>query len=132
MLAAGDTFLLPKTSNQTEHLYVVLSEPDAQNMSLCVNITTLRGFHERTVVLKVGDHPFVKHDSAVLYLDMKERNIAAVSQLLATKTTQFVCSQHKPCSPKLLQRLRQGVIDSPNVAKAVKLKFSVAWGINHS
>jgi hypothetical protein len=131
MLAAGDTFLLPKKSSQTEHLFIVLSDPDAQSKALCVNITTLQSHHEKTVLLSVGDHPFVKHDSIALYIDMEERDMAALAKLLAMKTSQFVCAQHASCTQQLLQRLRRGVIESPNVAKKVKLKYSAIWGIKY-
>jgi hypothetical protein len=96
-----------------------------------VNVTSFQSHHENTVVLKVGDHPFVKHDSIALYIDMEERDMAALAQLLALNTTQFVCTQHVTCSQKLLQQLRQGVIDSPNVANKTKTNYSAIWGIKY-
>ncbi len=129
MLSAGDTFLSPKTADAKEHLFFVLSDPDAMNKSLCVNITSLQSFHDQTVVLKAGDHPFVRHDSAVLYVDIDERDMYALDKLMAMKSPKFVCQPHKQCSVQLLQRLRQGVIDSPDVEKIVKKKYAAIWGI---
>jgi CTP:molybdopterin cytidylyltransferase MocA len=70
-LKCGDTFLLPKSSSDTEHLWIVITEPDANGQSVCVNITTRQSYSETTVILKAGDHPFVTHESVIFYTDAR-------------------------------------------------------------
>ncbi|MGA9069487.1 MAG: hypothetical protein WB424_04470 [Terracidiphilus sp.] len=132
MLKSGETFLLPQRSYETEHLYFVLSDavpPD--NKALCVNITEYKSFHDKTVILKALDHPhpFVTKDSSVLYDRIKELDMERIDQLIALNTNQFVCKQHKPCSNSLLERLRLGVIQSPEVKPYIKAKYAQKWGM---
>lgn len=59
VLEIGDTFLLPQSSEDTEHLWVVLSKPDAKGRAVCANITTAHSYSERTVVLQAGVSGFL-------------------------------------------------------------------------
>ena len=52
---------------QIEHLWVVATNPNEDELVAVVNITTLRGAKDQTVVLRSGEHQFVKHDSCVNY-----------------------------------------------------------------
>ena len=52
---------------QIEHLWVVATNPDENELVAVVNITTLRGAKDQTVVLQRGEHLFIKHDSCVNY-----------------------------------------------------------------
>lgn len=70
MLSCGDTFLIPKSVNAVEHLWIVVTDPDpATFQSVCVNVTTSTGKFEKLVTLLPGDHPFIKHESVVFYAD---------------------------------------------------------------
>ena len=65
---AGLTFLFPMNdTHQIEHLWVVATNPDKDELVAVVNITTLQGAKDQTVVLRSGEHQFVKHDSCVNY-----------------------------------------------------------------
>jgi hypothetical protein len=130
-LQSGDAFLLPKSSADTEHLWIIVTEVDAVNSkAVCVNVTTRRPHSDLTAILKVGDHPFIKHESVINYQDAREMPIDVVEQALATGTTQFVCIQLDPASEDLLKRVRQGLIDSKLTPKGIKAHCRKLWGID--
>ena len=66
-MEAGDTFI---RGDRDKHLWVVLSDPklDPEKV-LLVNLTSLDCLKERVCILKVGDHPWVAHDTCVNYGD---------------------------------------------------------------
>lgn len=61
-------------SGRTDHLHVICNDPvhypiDGCDCVLAVNISSIKNGvpFDSTCVLKLGDHPFVKHDSYVVY-----------------------------------------------------------------
>ena len=98
-------------------------------MAVCVNVTSKQTHSDKTVILKPGDHPFINHESVINYQDVGERSIKLVEQLLATRTTEFPCTAHDPCSQQLLQRIRAGLIDSKLTPRGIKEKCKKLWGI---
>lgn len=73
-----DTFLIPSITADgldKKHLHVALTDPvDPDNriaQILLVGIASIRPDeppgYDKTCVLKPGDHPFIKHDSYVVY-----------------------------------------------------------------
>jgi hypothetical protein len=66
-LYAGFTFLYPINDRQNEHLWLVATNPNEDELVVVVNITTLRGAKDQTIVLQSGEHEFIKHDSCVNY-----------------------------------------------------------------
>ena len=70
-MECGDTFLMPAPGGvATPHLWIVITQP-ATESHLCavVSVTTLRNSKDQTVILRVGDHPFIRHDSTIFYGD---------------------------------------------------------------
>ena len=54
----------------TRHLWIVITEPDpASNLCGIVSVTTLRNSKDQTVILRVGDHPFIRHEPTIFYGD---------------------------------------------------------------
>jgi len=50
LLKVGDTFLLPKTSFETEHLWIIVAElPDPPRRAICVNVTSQRAHSDPTL-----------------------------------------------------------------------------------
>ena len=128
-LKCGDTFLLPKSSKATEHLWIIVTEiDDHTRKAICVNLTTLRNHSDTTCVLKRGDHPFVVHDSVINFSDAQEMPIDKVEQALAAKTDHFVCKLLDHCDAGLLARIRQGLLDSRLTPKGIKAQCKRLWG----
>ena len=62
-----------------EHLWAIVTEIDATtNKAICVNVTTQQSYSDTTCILKPGDHPFVKHDSVINFLDSREMPVDRV------------------------------------------------------
>lgn len=100
MLSCGDTFLIPKRSDQIEHLWIVITDPDVDGKAVCVNITTRQPYSDTTVILKRGDHPFIRHESVAHYPDARILDLNAVQDaLLKAGNTSFVCE-----SPRKMYR----------------------------
>ena len=129
-LKCGDTFLLPKTSGDREHLWIVITDPDlATNKAVCVNVTTQQTYSDSTCVLQPGDHPFISHTSVIFYQDARELDLTLVEKALTTGIKDFVCQAHDPCSEHLLRRIRQGLIASKHTPKGIKALCKKLWGI---
>ncbi|MEK7486771.1 MAG: hypothetical protein AABZ60_20805 [Planctomycetota bacterium] len=62
----GTAFLLPHNISAIEHLWIVLTEPSPiKNEVIIVNVTSLRSYSDKTVILNEGDHPFIHHPSVI-------------------------------------------------------------------
>lgn len=128
-LQCGDTFLIPKSAKAIEHLWVIVTEVDpVTNNAICVNVTSKQSHSDTTVVLVAGDHRFIRHDSVIMYADAREMRIDLVEQALSKPTNQFVCQAHDPCTPALLERIRQGLLASKQTPKGIKKKCKDLWG----
>lgn len=133
MLKSGDTFYSQKkdSGDDVPHLWVVLTDQDpASQKSVCVNITTQRDGSETTVTLLAGEHAFIKHPSNAFYTDANEKDMAALDKLLRLRSTRVVCTTHQPCSENLLKKLRDGLLQSPNVSDELKTLCARQWGIH--
>jgi hypothetical protein len=77
-----------------------------------VNMTTLRGHVEDTsCILKPGDHPSIKHDSVVYYLDAREwwaNGERGYDSLLAKG---IILPQQK-LDDTILRRVQEGALNS--------------------
>jgi hypothetical protein len=129
LLTCGDTFLIPKRGEDIEHLWIVITEPDADANAVCVSVTTRRSYSDTTVVLGVGDHPFITHESVIHYVDARILDLRKVQAALDARTRTFICRSHKPCSEVLLARVQDGLLKSPYPTKGVKAFFRAARGI---
>ena len=129
-LKCGDTFLIPKTARDTEHLWIIVTEIDANNgNAVCVNVTTRQSYSDTTLVLQVGDHSFITHESVINYSDAREMPIPLVEQALQTRTSRFVCEPRDPCSASLLNRIQKGLITSKQTPKDIKARCKKLWCI---
>jgi hypothetical protein len=72
MAGLGDSFMLPRPGQDTEHLWVLITRPNpATHEAIMVNVTTQRPHSDTTAILKVGEHPFIKQPSVVFYSDAR-------------------------------------------------------------
>jgi hypothetical protein len=127
-LRCGDTFLVPKSSDQTEHLWIIVS-PSEDGKAVCVSVTTRRAYSETTVVLQRGDHPFVSHESVIYYQDARILDLNLVERALNAGIRDFVCTLREPCDADLLRRIQAGMVLSKQPKKEVKDFFKRIMGI---
>ncbi len=64
---AGQTFLFPLNDHAIEHLWIVATNPNTDGLVAVVNLTSLKGAKDQTVVFRKGEHPFIKWDTSVNY-----------------------------------------------------------------
>jgi MinD superfamily P-loop ATPase len=91
----------------------VISDPakDADNV-LIVNFTTRRSDSDPACILRVGEHPFVHHETCVNYAGAKIVSVAQITTLL--QAGQMV--NHAPVSTAILERIREGAGNSTRMA----------------
>lgn len=113
----GETFL---NFDFGDHLWMVLSHPDAEGRIAIANLTT----HGRSpicqmggcVVVTVGEHSWVKRESCVYY---RKADLTPTEPLDRFKETGTL-DQSDPLSPELLRRIQHGALQSRFVAIEVQ------------
>lgn len=117
---AGTCFLLPKPRSEIKHLWIVLTDPDEdiKRNAAIVNLTTLRKGADTTVILKSGDHPFVKHDTTVYYEDARIASCVPIIALLNDRALGY--ELYDDCSDLILKKIQQGIFDSDFVSEEVQ------------
>jgi hypothetical protein len=113
-MRAGDAFLYPIP---TEHLWIVITNPNASGAVLIVNITSIKTGKEPdlTVPVRRGEHPYVTHDSFVYY---REAMTKTVTELAAEEKAGRLKWQDI-CTAKLLEVVRSGVSASPHTRRGI-------------
>jgi hypothetical protein len=80
MPVAGDAFILTRQTGDVPHLWVLLWGPAGPaDAFLAVHLSTWREGRDRSCLIRAGEHPFVQHDTYVVYNNTK-RFTAAVLQ----------------------------------------------------
>jgi hypothetical protein len=74
-------------------------------------LTSVRAFSERTCILEVGDHPFIRHPTAVAYREV----IRVTGERLAQLTADGVARPRQPLEAAVLDRIRTGFFASPHL-----------------
>ena len=128
MLDLGDTFLIPKSSFEIEHLWIIITDRDPiTHEAVCVNVTTWQAGCEKTVIVIAKEHPFVTHDSVIRYADAKKLDLRKVEAALDAQCTTFVCEQKDKCSPAFLKRVQDGLLQSKTAPKGIKEECRQRW-----
>ena len=117
MLGAGRAILYRAPGVDGFHLYLVLSDPASPDDSVvAVMLRTAKSFTDDTVVLHPGDHPFIRHPTAVQYSTAEcfrvKRLIKAIQQ--------GQCHLKEDMSEELLDRVRDGLLRSPFTVNRVR------------
>lgn len=134
-IARKGTFLIPtgpqytSDTEQIKHLHFVCSDvyfypKKAKDSFLAVNITTIvpDQHHDNTCILNVGDHPFVRHPSYVLY---REAAILG-ADTTASKIQSGEFSVHDPCTDEIFRRIVDGFEVSDEVRGEIQ-KFYLKY-----
>lgn len=111
------TLLIP--SGPSNHLFVILTDENPDGEHLLVSITSIPdiGHYDATCLLSAGDHPFIKHDSYVLYRKCEVQRASRISRLVDRK---FYIPRDD-MSEEVTNKILEGVIESdftPNFCKS--------------
>lgn len=118
----GETFIIDPNGAGNNHLWVVLhvyaTELDGLLYAVIANVTSTGSgrWVDRACILSPNDedsHPFVKHESYILYGAMMEIEASALASLPAN-------CRREPVSAGLLSRIRQGAHTSKHTKKRFK------------
>jgi hypothetical protein len=110
-MKAGDTFLMPAPgiSNRPPHLWIVVTDPTQEEYRvIIVSLTTLREQADQTVVLRKGEHPFIRWDSSVFYNDCRLVDARDLDAKVRAKQIKL----HDPCSATMLKNIQDGLLAS--------------------
>ena len=107
----GDTFLMPAPGGRaTPHLWIVVTTPDALTCECAImSVTTLRNSKDQTIILRPGDHAFIRHDSTIFYGDGM---IVDARKLEQDLNAGLIVSREK-CPPQTLKLVQDGIGASP-------------------
>jgi hypothetical protein len=101
---AGQTFLFPLDEFSTAHLWVISTEPNADDVFVIVSLTTLREAQDQTVIFRKNEHAFLKHDTCVCYRLAE----ATTSTRLQEFLDQGKAVMHSDLIPELLTEVLDG------------------------
>ena len=124
-MRAGDTFY-PLSDVVSEHLWIVLTDPDEAGQVAMANITTRRLDSDDSCLLDVSDHPFVRWESAIAYEKARVAPANALEQFIIKGMLQ----SRQPCSTDLLERVQNGALASIFTPRGVKKSVRKQLGID--
>jgi hypothetical protein len=119
--SAGDTFTNEQVSPDTPtHLWVILSEPIRYpEQIVIVNVTSWREgipYQDKTCVLEVGDHPFIRHKSWINYDETR----CTTRENLDTLIQNNLLLLNEAVTSELLDRIQQGAALSPHTRGKIR------------
>lgn len=121
MAALGDCFMLPKPGQDTEHLWVLITNPDpGTHDAIMVNVTTQRAHSDTTVVLNVGDHPFIQKPSVIYYADARIVDVRTIDAALSSGAFRGHAAFLQP----IILRIQGGLAASPFTPKKIQIAFN--------
>ncbi len=85
---------------------------------------------DTTVILEVGDHPFIEKRSVVNYakaanLDVRTIEVALTAPLVARNNWK----KFDGCAPQLLERVQRGLLASKHTKRAIKDQCRKLWSL---
>ena len=88
-----------------KHLFFVVSKPEP-NRVLLVHVSSMKPGREcdTSCVVRFGEHPFIKHDSFVVYSSI----MFALESHVEAQVRAGICRSQPPASSALLARIREG------------------------
>jgi hypothetical protein len=121
----GQTILMSNGRGSIEHLWIVVENdiPGDPDSMIVVNISSLREGSDNSTILTKGDHPFIKHDSSVVFGDAQI--------VLKTLVQQFADLSPEKIKEKLedqvLERIEEGLLLSKRTKKGIKQICKDCW-----
>lgn len=114
---AGSSLLLYNPEFIVPHLWFVVTEPEENSGKfVAVMLVTRRSFTDKTVVLNDDDHPFVRHLSSVHYSTANYFYLKHIQRAVQKGR----CHIKEDMTDDLLQRVRDGLLDSPRTPHTIR------------
>jgi hypothetical protein len=84
---------------------------------------------DTTLILDVGDHTYITKRSVLLYAKAAILDVTAIDKVISDPNTKTNWQRHDCCKPEVLERIRQGLIDSKYTKNSIKGLCKKLWGI---
>lgn len=121
MAGLGDSFMLPKPGQETEHLWVLITNPDpATHEAIMVNVTTQRPHSDTTTILNAGDHPFVQKPSVIFFADARMVD----TRLLDAAVRRGAYNAHAAFQTRVILKIQSGLLASMFTPKKIKTAYA--------
>ena len=127
MLPCGYTYLDGNDEEEDYHLHIIVSDPDQDGYVIVVSVSTIYRFADRTVILRPGDHPWVKHESYIAYNFARLKKLAEIEARIA----RLPGMTKDPCTEALLKRVQGGLLESEQTENGVKHFFREVHPSSH-
>jgi hypothetical protein len=125
-MRSGDTFVMAVAGRSAKpHLWFVLTDPDPETGKVViVSLSTLREGKDQTVILRRGDHPFITHESVIVYWDAQ----CVCADELRQASRNGLVKPHEPCADWLLKHIQDGLLASPFTSPKMAAYCRRRWG----
>lgn len=123
------TVLVPSgTAEQPDlkHLFILLNDPvNDEKLVLMVSISTIRAgrFHDTSCLLGIGDHPFIRCDSFVLYAKARIESVKTLEE----GVRQQLLVPKDPMDGSVFARICEGLLNSRHTPAEIKRFFEPIW-----
>jgi hypothetical protein len=116
-LKSGDAFLYPMNSSGLKHhLHIVATDPDENGLVAIASLTSLKGAKDQTVIIRQGEHPFIRWETVVFFAQAFLIEVSAIEEWLSNGDAQSqVAITHT-----LLSEIQDGFIASDSTKNRVR------------
>jgi hypothetical protein len=124
MFEKGETYIIRNPSNNIEHLYFIISNPDEKDRILMVNLSTFIEDSiekEQICILEVGDHPYVRHKSFINYAE----SICPMKSEIEAAIKLNLFDRDEDASPELIKNIQVGATKSEALPEKFKKYFAL-------
>lgn len=122
-IRAGRSLLLSEPPLYEPHLWFVLTDPNHAGKVVAVMMRSAKAYTDPTLVLDVGDHPFIRHASAVHYSTAQLLSVSEIRAALKSGR----CHPKEDMTRELLKRVRAGLIVSPRTVRVLSNYCRKLW-----
>jgi len=117
-LEVGDSFTLRNVNGVHLHVLVAESSSDDSAFVILVYLSTAETFRDPTILIRIGEHPFVVRDCWVKY-----RNLIICSR---NEIAQRIVQYYGQVDAHLLTRIQVGIERSDYVSRRDRQQF-IEW-----
>ncbi|MDP2807333.1 MAG: hypothetical protein Q8O74_04250 [bacterium] len=119
-MRTGDAFLMHLPGSVADpyyHLFIVLTDPEpGTEQIVAVMLSTVRRTTDDTVVLQAGEHPFIKHPTAVQFSTANYYKAKRIERAYVSG----ICHERERITAVVLDKIRAGLLASPYTVNAIR------------
>ena len=128
MLCLGDTILMQTSGSLSLHLWIIITDPSKDaGKAAVVGISTRRTNSDLTTIVMPKDHPWIRHESVVMYFDLRVIDTIRLEQSIKTNPDDYVLQ--KECSVDLLNKIKSGLLNSKFTPRKVMSYCIKLWNL---